>query len=113
MDNKSERTKAREAFFLEFAAAIRHDVPDIPLMVTGGYFRSRGGMENALADGDCDLIGLGWPAVLNPSLPQNTLLNPAVGQDDDNLYVRSIQRPRILQLLGLRAAVGAGVKSVC
>ncbi|KAK8069733.1 hypothetical protein PG994_006349 [Apiospora phragmitis] len=40
---KSERTKAREAFFLEFASAVRSEIGgDVPLMVTGG-FRSRGG----------------------------------------------------------------------
>ncbi|KAF3356871.1 hypothetical protein VdG1_03429 [Verticillium dahliae VDG1] len=32
VEGKSERTKAREAFFLDFAAAIRDQFPDVPLV---------------------------------------------------------------------------------
>lgn len=59
-------TIEREAYFLEYAGAVR-DVATMPLMVTGG-FRSRRVMEQALADndGDADVIGLGRPLITDP-----------------------------------------------
>ncbi|TEA16324.1 NADH-dependent flavin oxidoreductase nadA [Colletotrichum sidae] len=108
-EKKSDRTKAREAFFLEFARAIRRDFPDVPLMVTGG-FRSRQGMEAALADNGCDIIGLARPAVLNPALPKNTILAADVRDEDAKLYARKIEAPWIAQKLGMKA-VGAGAES--
>ncbi|TQS31951.1 hypothetical protein Golomagni_07751, partial [Golovinomyces magnicellulatus] len=71
---KSERTLNREAFFLDFAKAIRQHFKDVPLMVTGG-FRSRKGMEAALKQGDCDIIGLGRPSVINAAWPKEVILN--------------------------------------
>ncbi|GKT66373.1 NADPH dehydrogenase [Colletotrichum tofieldiae] len=108
-EKKSDRTKAREAFFLEFARAIRRDFPDVPLMVTGG-FRSRQGMEAALANNGCDLIGLARPAVLNPALPKNTILAPDIKDEDAKLYARKIEAPWIAQKLGIKA-IGAGAES--
>ncbi|KAF9872018.1 NADH: flavin oxidoreductase/NADH oxidase [Colletotrichum karsti] len=108
-EKKSERTKAREAFFLEFAKAIRNDFPDVPLMVTGG-FRTRQGMEAALSSKSCDLIGVARPAVLNPHLPKNTILAADVKDEDAKLYVRKIEAPWIAQKLGMKA-VGAGAES--
>lgn len=113
-EKKTERTKAREAFFLEFASAIRREFPGTPLMVTGG-FRSRKGMQSAIDEGDCDLIGLGRPAVLDPSLPQSTILNRHVKDDDATLYARSISTPPIARMLGLKSlagSVGAGAEIV-
>jgi 2,4-dienoyl-CoA reductase-like NADH-dependent reductase (Old Yellow Enzyme family) len=52
-------TRRREAYFAEYAQAIRA-VAAMPLMITGG-FRTRAGMAEALATGDCDVIGLGRP----------------------------------------------------
>ncbi|KAL7947126.1 NADH:flavin oxidoreductase/NADH oxidase [Trichoderma barbatum] len=60
-------TLAREAFFIDFAATIRCKFPQVPFMVTGG-FRSRDGMEAAIADGSCDLIGMARPSTLNAHL---------------------------------------------
>ncbi len=58
---KKASTIQREAFFLDFAKIIREQFPDLVLMVTGG-FRTRGAMEEAVATGACDLIGLARPA---------------------------------------------------
>lgn len=58
-------TAAREAYFIEFAAAMKEQVPGLPLMVTGG-FRTRAGMDQALASGAADLIGLGRPLCATP-----------------------------------------------
>ncbi|KAK1999480.1 NADH:flavin oxidoreductase/NADH oxidase [Colletotrichum falcatum] len=110
-EKKSDRTKAREAFFLEFARAIRRDFPDVPLMVTGG-FRSRQGMEAALANNGCDLIGLARPAVLNPALPKNTILADTVKDEDAKLYARKIGAPWLAQKMGIKF-IGAGAESVC
>lgn len=105
----SDRTRAREAFFLEFARAIRDKFPDVPLMVTGG-FRTRQGMEAAVAEGACDLVGLGRPAVLNPSLPSNLVFNPEVKDDDARLFVKKISPPWIAAWIA--PSVGAGAESV-
>jgi 2,4-dienoyl-CoA reductase-like NADH-dependent reductase (Old Yellow Enzyme family) len=58
-------TRVREAYFLDYAEAIRK-VAKMPLMVTGG-FRSRAGMEAALASGACDMIGLARPLCTDPA----------------------------------------------
>lgn len=77
-------TRAREAYFLDYAAAIRR-VATMPLMVTGG-FRSRAGMEAALgADGtggDCDVIGLGRPLCWMPDFPRRLLAREIERVDD-------------------------------
>jgi len=70
-------TRAREAYFLDYAAAIRQ-VARMPLMVTGG-FRTRAGMEAALASGDCDLIGLGRPLCWQPDFPRRLLAHEVDG----------------------------------
>jgi 2,4-dienoyl-CoA reductase-like NADH-dependent reductase (Old Yellow Enzyme family) len=66
-----ESTRAREAYFLDYAARIR-TVARMPLMVTGG-FRTRAGMEAAVTAGDCDLIGLARPLCLDPDFPRRLL----------------------------------------
>jgi 2,4-dienoyl-CoA reductase-like NADH-dependent reductase (Old Yellow Enzyme family) len=63
-------TRAREAYFLDYAEAIRK-VARMPLMVTGG-FRSRQAMEAAL-EGACDVIGLGRPLCWQPDFPRRLL----------------------------------------
>ncbi|KAF4547883.1 NADH-dependent flavin oxidoreductase-like protein 3 [Elsinoe fawcettii] len=107
---KSERSKAREAFFIEFAKAIRTEVPNVPLMVTGG-FRSRQGMEAAVANGDCDLVGLGRPAVVYPTLPKDIILNSDIKDEDAVLALETIEAPWILKKTGLKG-VGAGAESM-
>ncbi len=57
-------TLAREAYFVDFALAMK-DAVKVPLMVTGG-FRSRAAMEEALARGAADVIGLGRPLCVEP-----------------------------------------------
>jgi 2,4-dienoyl-CoA reductase-like NADH-dependent reductase (Old Yellow Enzyme family) len=64
-------TAAREAYFLDEAARMRAAVR-IPLMVTGG-FRTRAGMDAALASGDVDVIGLARPLCTDPDAPGELL----------------------------------------
>ncbi|KFL36831.1 NADH:flavin oxidoreductase/NADH oxidase family protein [Arenimonas donghaensis] len=64
-------TQVREAYFLDYAAAIRR-VATMPLMVTGG-FRSREGMESALAGGDTDMLGIARPFCTHPDVARQLL----------------------------------------
>lgn len=66
-----ESTRAREAYFFDYAVAARQ-VAKMPLMVTGG-FRSAAGMNDALAGGDVDMIGLGRPLCTDPEFPARIL----------------------------------------
>ncbi|KAG5988464.1 hypothetical protein E4U54_004656 [Claviceps lovelessii] len=100
------KTLAREAFFLEFAHAIRGRFHGVPLMVTGG-FRTRKGMEAAIRDGGCDIIGIGRPAVLNPWLPKNIIFNKEIADDDARLYTKSIAPSWLSRLLGMKSIMGA------
>jgi tRNA-dihydrouridine synthase len=106
----SARTQAREAFFIEFAHTIRQAVPDVILMVTGG-FRSRKGMQDAVLEGACDIVGLARPAVLEPSLPRDIILNENLPDEQAMVEARSIAMPWILKQLGVKS-VGAGYETV-
>ncbi|AVP96174.1 NADH:flavin oxidoreductase [Ahniella affigens] len=57
-------TRQREAYFLSYAEDVRK-IARMPLMVTGG-FRTRAGMDGALADQACDLIGIARPYLTDP-----------------------------------------------
>lgn len=70
-EHRKDSTIAREAYFLDFAAKIRHQVK-CPLMVTGG-FRTVKGMNAALASGACDFIGLARPLAVEPNLTDRLL----------------------------------------
>jgi len=63
-DKLSTSTAKREAYFVEFAGAVRA-VAAMPVMVTGG-FRTVAGMIAALAAGELDLVGLGRPLIAAP-----------------------------------------------
>ncbi len=67
----AQSTAEREAYFVDFARAMRDKV-SIPLMVTGG-FRTRAAMEHALATGGADLIGIGRPMCYNTDAPKQLL----------------------------------------
>jgi hypothetical protein len=69
-------TRAREAYFLDYAEAIRQ-VARMPLMVTGG-FRTRAAMEAAV-QGACDMIGLGRPLCWQPDFPRRLLAREVDG----------------------------------
>ncbi len=70
-DERAESTKAREAFFLDYAAELRESVT-LPMMVTGG-FRTRAAMVDALESGAADVIGLGRPLILEPDLARDLI----------------------------------------
>jgi len=64
-------TRAREAYFMEFAEKARA-ATKVPLMVTGG-FRSLHGMAEAVASGALDLVGLARTLAIEPDLPARLL----------------------------------------
>ncbi|MEO1043271.1 MAG: NADH:flavin oxidoreductase/NADH oxidase family protein [Pseudomonadota bacterium] len=76
-EGKRESTKSREAYFLTFAEAVRKR-SQLPLMVTGG-FRTKKGMEDALASGATDLIGVARPLCVHPDMP-NAFINGDMDQ---------------------------------
>ena len=64
-------TSAREAYFVDFAKAMKAEIT-IPVMVTGG-FRSRAAMDHALSTGAADVIGVGRPLCADPFAPSKLL----------------------------------------
>ena len=66
-----ESTRAREAYFLEFAERFSQEV-SVPIMLTGG-FRTRQGMNHALDSGAVAVVGLARPITYEPDLPQRLL----------------------------------------
>jgi 2,4-dienoyl-CoA reductase-like NADH-dependent reductase (Old Yellow Enzyme family) len=66
-----ESTRAREAYFLEFAERFSQEL-SVPVMLTGG-FRTRQGMKDALDSGAVDIVGLARPITYEPDLPQRLL----------------------------------------
>ncbi|WP_307816473.1 NADH:flavin oxidoreductase/NADH oxidase family protein [Nocardioides limicola] len=67
-----ESTRRREAYFLDYAERVRAELPDLPLMLTGG-FRTAEAMNDAVASGAVDLIGLGRPLTVEPDVPGQLL----------------------------------------
>lgn len=60
MGSAAASTRAREAYFLEYARSVRDLVGDIPLAVTGG-FRTRAAMDAAVRGGECEVVGIARP----------------------------------------------------
>jgi 2,4-dienoyl-CoA reductase-like NADH-dependent reductase (Old Yellow Enzyme family) len=71
-EHKKESTKSREAYFIEFAEAIRPMLKRTILYVTGG-FRTASGMVGAIRSGACDGIGIGRPLGAEPYLCKEIL----------------------------------------
>lgn len=59
--HKKESTQIREAFFAEFSAALKPEILNAVIYLTGG-FRSVPAMVRAIENGDTDGIGLAKPS---------------------------------------------------
>jgi hypothetical protein len=70
-DAPRESTVRREAFFVDFAAAVRA-AAKMPVMVVGG-FRTTAAMIESLERGELDIIGLGRPVIADPEVPKRIL----------------------------------------
>lgn len=66
-----ESTRLREGYFLAFVERVRQEV-SVPLAVTGG-FRTAAGMEQAVADGAADMVGLARTLAIQPDFPRKVL----------------------------------------
>lgn len=77
-------TRAREAYFLEYAEKVRSRTR-MPLMLTGGL-RSASAMQAVLEEGAVDVIGLGRPMAVEPELPAALL----AGEDGANWHPRRL-----------------------
>ncbi|MEO0983501.1 MAG: NADH:flavin oxidoreductase/NADH oxidase family protein [Pseudomonadota bacterium] len=66
-----ESTRAREAYFANYARSVKARA-SMPVLVTGG-FRTRSAMDAALEDGEADLIGLGRPLCADTDTPRKLL----------------------------------------
>ncbi len=64
-------TRAREAYFLEYAERVRATAR-MPLMLTGG-FRTAEAMRAAVAGGAIDVVGLARPMAIEPDFPARVL----------------------------------------
>jgi len=61
-----ETTKKREAYFIDYAKKAQ-ELITTPIVVTGG-FRTQKGMEEAIANGEIDMVGIARPFALVPDL---------------------------------------------
>ncbi len=86
----AESTRRREAYFLEFAEAVRQ-ITSVPLMVTGG-FRTQAGMTDAITTGATDLVGLARPLALEPALPIVLVRDQASSQSSFQLKPLGIKK---------------------
>jgi len=71
-EHKKESTKAREAYFIEFAEMIRPLLKKTKVYVTGGL-RTAAGMVRAIESRACDGIGIGRPLAAEPYLCKDIL----------------------------------------
>ena len=106
---KSERTAAREAFFIELAKTVRERHPELILMLTGG-FRTRAGCVAAIEDGACDLVGIGRPAAIEPAFPL-LLLDEDVKDEKAVMPLKKVPVPWYAGFLP-KNLIGAGAESV-
>ena len=67
-------TQAREAFFVDYAEAVRARTT-LPILLTGG-FRSARAMAAAIEGGAIDLAGMARPLAVEPDLPSRLLTDP-------------------------------------
>jgi 2,4-dienoyl-CoA reductase-like NADH-dependent reductase (Old Yellow Enzyme family) len=100
-DGLSASTRQREGYFVELAQDAR-GATRIPLIVTGGL-RSRDGMERALREGACDLIGLARPLAIEPDLPRHLLDGSAARAREIHLDVPPGPRGQLAELMWYRA----------
>ncbi|PWY94779.1 FMN-linked oxidoreductase [Aspergillus sclerotioniger CBS 115572] len=105
-ERKKASTLAREAFFVDFAQAVRAEFPHLPLLLTGG-FRSRRAMEAAVKEASCDLVGLARPSVMDPLLPRTVLLNRQVSEEDAMVEVKRVPGSPLAKRLGVKL-IGVG-----
>ncbi|SDS09552.1 2,4-dienoyl-CoA reductase [Nocardioides scoriae] len=101
-------TRAREAYFLDYARSVRREAGDVPIAVTGG-FRTPAAMEDAVSSGDCDVVGLARPTVLATDAAARVLdgRTDALATREIRVGLRRVLG-RVADLKALDAAVNLG-----
>ena len=98
-----ESTRAREAYFVDFAQAMRQQI-NIPLMVTGGL-RRLDAMEEALGSGSADIIGIGRPMCVMTDAPKQLLAGkPELPRYENELsllpsWLKGLQRLNLVRTI--------------
>ncbi len=115
---KDDRTLAREAYFLEFAAQIAQ-VAKMPLMTTGGIRRLA--VAEAVLQEGISVAGIATALALNPNLPNEWKSGKATDGKAINLSFKDktlrglaqlIMAQRHLQRLGKGKAAGAALNPI-
>ena len=90
----AQSTRAREAYFVDFAQAMRKELT-MPLMVTGGL-RRLDAMESALESWSADVVGIGRPMCVMTDAPKRLL----AGMEQLHRYEDALSLlPRWLKIL--------------
>jgi hypothetical protein len=94
---------------VDFAAKVRQKVPQMPLLVTGG-FRSRVSMKGAIENEACDMVGIARPATLLPEYPK-TVLDSDIPDADTVFPKYSVTGGGIKRIIPIKS-IGASLSSV-
>jgi 2,4-dienoyl-CoA reductase-like NADH-dependent reductase (Old Yellow Enzyme family) len=101
----AQSTAAREAYFVDFAKAMK-EACSVPLMVTGG-FRSRTAMEQAVESGAADVVGLGRPLCVVTDGPKRVLKgNESLPRFEDDLSLLPERLQFLTKLKMVRTMAG-------
>jgi 2,4-dienoyl-CoA reductase-like NADH-dependent reductase (Old Yellow Enzyme family) len=110
-DNLAQMKSSKwEAFFLDYARAVRARYSQILLMVTGG-FRTRAGIIAAMKSNACDLIRLARPAAAFPHLPRYVLLNENVNDGNVVVDLAKVQGYWLRKMIPMET-INAGIDTV-
>ena len=96
-------TSEREAYFLDYARRIR-SATSLPIMLTGGM-RTRIVMDEALASGAVDVIGLARPMTHTPDLPARLLDGTLTGAPVVQIRSRVRALDNALQAMWFQAQI--------
>ena len=98
-----QSTREREAYFLDYARRIRTTTV-LPILLTGGM-RSRAVMEQALASGAVDVIGLARPMTHAPDLPRQLLDGSLTAAPEVNIRSKVRRIEDALQVMWFQAQI--------
>jgi 2,4-dienoyl-CoA reductase-like NADH-dependent reductase (Old Yellow Enzyme family) len=102
-------TLAREAYFVDYAQAMRESV-SVPLMVTGG-FRRRDAMEQAVESGAADIVGIGRPMCVDTDAPARLLAGaPELTRYENRLSLFPAWLRFLTRIDALRSLAGFAVQ---
>lgn len=99
--NVRESTRLREAYFLSYASKVR-SLTKLPLLLTGGM-RTAETMEQVLAEGHVDMVGMARPLFVETDLPARILAGKAASAVQVNTRVGIRLFDDILELVWYQA----------